>query len=78
MPEDILGLPQGGPRSGDLFCFFTSDLPEEIQQAGAGADLYFRRSSSLSPLMQQTTSSEQRHSEHCSTIYGRSDANCWD
>ena len=31
-----MGVPQGGPRSLDLFCFFTSDLPEELRAAGAG------------------------------------------
>lgn len=38
--RDIIGLPQGGPRSGDLFCFFTSELPDEIKTAGAGCDLF--------------------------------------
>ena len=36
----VLGLPQGGPRSGDCFCFFTSDLPEELKASGAGVLLF--------------------------------------
>ena len=31
------GLPQGGPRSGNLFCYFGSDLPDQLKAAGAGA-----------------------------------------
>ena len=30
------GFPQGGPRSGKLFAFFNSDLPEDLRSAGAG------------------------------------------
>ena len=38
--EAVLGLPQGRPRSGDLFCFFTSDIPEELKSGGCGAELF--------------------------------------
>ena len=34
--DAVLGVPQGGPRSGDMFCFFTSDLPEELKANGVG------------------------------------------
>ena len=30
------GVPQGGPHSGNLFCYFGSDLPEILKSAGAG------------------------------------------
>ena len=38
--EWILGLPQGGPRSGDGFTFFTSDLPEEFLAEDIGTTLF--------------------------------------
>lgn len=31
-----VGIPQGAPRSGDMFGFFNSDIPAELQQLGAG------------------------------------------
>ena len=34
--ESRTGIPQGGPRSGDIFCFFTSDLPDELRSLDAG------------------------------------------
>ena len=34
--DSLTGVPQGGPRSGDIFCFFTSDLPEELRSLDAG------------------------------------------
>jgi len=34
------GVPQGGPRSGDLFCFFMSDLSPAMASAGAGMIVY--------------------------------------
>lgn len=36
----FLGVPQGGPRSGDLFCFFTSDLVSDLKSAGLGAEVF--------------------------------------
>ena len=36
----ILGLPQRGPRSGDSYCFFTSDLPAELKSSGAGMKVF--------------------------------------
>jgi hypothetical protein len=33
------GIPQGGPRSGKLFAFFNSDLPEELRSVGAGTSV---------------------------------------
>jgi hypothetical protein len=37
--ESVIGVPQGGPRSGDVFCFFTSDLPEELKTNGVGVEV---------------------------------------
>ena len=36
----FLGIPQGGPRSGDIFCFSTSDLPDELRAEGLGTSLF--------------------------------------
>ena len=36
----VLGVPQGAPRSGDLYCFFTADLPEELSLGGCGLTLF--------------------------------------
>jgi hypothetical protein len=33
------GIPQGGPRSGKLFAFYNSDLPEDLRSAGAGTSV---------------------------------------
>ncbi len=33
------GIPQGGPRSGKLFAFFNSDLPEDLRSVGAGTSV---------------------------------------
>jgi len=38
--EQMSGVPQGGPRSGDMFCFFTSDLSPDLEAAGAGLLVY--------------------------------------
>jgi len=34
------GVTQGWPRSGDLFCFFMSDLSPALAEAGAGLVVY--------------------------------------
>ena len=31
------GIPQGGPRSGQLYALYNSDLPDDLRGAGAGA-----------------------------------------
>ena len=36
----VLGIPQGAPRSGDWFCFFTSDIPDELRLGGNGVELF--------------------------------------
>ena len=33
------GVPQGAPRSGDIFGFFNSDLPGELKAMGAGVSV---------------------------------------
>ena len=52
------GIPQGGPRSGKLFAFFSSDLPPLLREAGAGThigDVEFTCSTYLDDTMTPST-----------------------
>ena len=35
-----LGVPQEGVRSGELFCFFMSDLPDALRKSHASVELF--------------------------------------